>query len=93
VPEVYELMQTANVALVHAEGEKAPSPIETIGAIADFAYVRLRAREGYRPRALRTWADRLREVMASGKDAYAYFRHDDDGANARAAMRLRDALA
>ena len=93
VDEVYELLRTANVALVHAEGEKAPSPVETIGTTADFAYVRLRAREGYRPKAVRAWADRLREVLASGKDVYAYFRHDDDGANAKSAMRLRDALA
>jgi uncharacterized protein YecE (DUF72 family) len=93
VPEVYELLRTANVALVHAEGEKAPSPVETLGATADFAYVRLRAREGYPPRKVRAWADRLREVLASGKDVYAYFRHDDDGANARSALRLRDALA
>jgi uncharacterized protein YecE (DUF72 family) len=93
VPEVYELLRTANVALVHAEGEKAPSPVGTLGATADFAYVRLRAREGYPPRKVRAWADRLREVLASGKDVYAYFRHDDDGANARSALRLRDALA
>jgi hypothetical protein len=32
-------------------------------------------------------------VLASGKDVYAYFRHDDDGRNAISAMRLRDALA
>jgi uncharacterized protein YecE (DUF72 family) len=93
VEEVYELLRTANVALVHAEGEKAPSPVETVGTTADFAYVRLRAREGYRPKAIRAWADRLQEVLASGKDVYAYFRHDDDGRNATSAMRLRDALA
>ena len=93
VPEVYELMRTANVALVHAEGEKAPSPVETVGTTADFAYVRLRRREGYSRHRVKTWAGRLREVLASGKDVYAYFRHDDDGANAVSAMRLRDALA
>ena len=93
VEDVYELLRTANVALVHAEGEKAPSPPETIPSVASFAYVRLRAREGYGRRAVAKWAERLREVMASGKDVYAYFRHDDDGANARSAMRLRDLLA
>jgi uncharacterized protein YecE (DUF72 family) len=93
VDEVYELLRSANVALVHAEGEKAPSPVETVGTTADFAYVRLRAREGYRPKAIRAWAARLREVLGSGKDVYAYFRHDDDGRNAISAMRLRDALA
>jgi len=93
VDDVYELLRTANVALVHAEGEKSPSPVETVATVAGFAYVRLRAREGYRKKKLDAWAARLREVMASGKDVYVYFRHDDDGANARAALKLRDALA
>jgi uncharacterized protein YecE (DUF72 family) len=92
VPEVYDLLRTINVPLVHAEGEKSPSPLDTIGATADFVYVRLRRREGYSRARVRTWARRLREILESGKDVYAYFRHDDDGANALAAIRLRDAL-
>ena len=90
--EVYELLRTANVALVHAEGEKAPSPVETFDRTADFAYVRLRAREGYPDATVDAWAKRLRTSMESGKDLYAYFRHDDDGANALSALRLRAAL-
>lgn len=93
VPEVYELLRMRDVALVHAEGERAPSPVETLGQTADFAYVRLRSREGYDDVAVATWTERLRGVLAAGKDVYAYFRHDDDGANARAAEKLRDALA
>jgi len=93
VPAVYELMRTANVALVHAEGEAKPSPVETIGAIADFAYVRLRRREGYTRYRVKKWAALLGGIRAGGKDVYAYFRHDEDGSNARSAMRLRDALA
>ena len=91
--EVYGLLRVRNVALVHAEGERAPSPLETIGATADFAYIRLRAREGYDPAAVATWAERLAATRASGKDVYAYFRHDDDGSNGVAAEQLRDALA
>ena len=91
--EVYELLRTANVALVHAEGEKAPSPVETLDRTASFAYVRLRAREGYPDASIDAWAKRLRAVFANGKDVYAYFRHDDDGSNALSALRLRDALA
>ena len=92
-PEVYELLRTANVALVHAEGEMKPSPLETIGTIADFAYVRLRRREGYTRYRVKKWAALLGGIRAGGKDVYAYFRHDDDGANALSALRLRDALA
>jgi len=90
---VYELLRTANVALVHAEGEKAPSPVETLDRTADFAYVRLRAREGYPDDAVDAWEARLRAVLAGGKDVYAYFRHDEDGSNALSALRLREALA
>ena len=93
VPEVYELLRTANVALVHAEGEKAPSPVETLDQTADFAYVRLRAREGYPDASVDAWAARLRAVLNAGKDVYAYMRHDDDGSNGLSAIRLRDALA
>jgi uncharacterized protein YecE (DUF72 family) len=90
--DVYSLLAARNVALVHAEGERAPSPLDKIGRTADFAYLRLRAREGYAPAAVATWAERLRAVRASGKDVYAYFRHDDDGSNGVAAEQLRDAL-
>ena len=90
--EVYELLRTANVALVHAEGEKAPSPVETLDQTADFAYVRLRAREGYPEPSVDAWAARLRSVRGAGKDVYAYLRHDDDGSNGLSAIRLRDAL-
>ncbi len=93
VDEVYELLRTANVALVHAEGEGHPSPVETVGMTASFAYVRLRAREGYPDAAVDVWARRLDEVLEGGKDLYAYFRHDEDGANALSALRLRDALS
>ena len=92
VDEVYELLRTANVPLVHAEGESKPSPVDTVGTTADFAYVRLRAREGYPDDAVDVWAKRLGAIRDAGKDVYAYFRHDDDGSNALSALRLRDAL-
>jgi len=93
VQEVYDLLRTANVPLVHAEGEKAPSPVETLGATADFAYARLRERSGYPDDAVDAWVGRLRVFLDSGKDVYAYFRHDDDGSNALSAERLRRSLA
>ena len=90
--EVYELLRTRGVALVHAEGERAPSPLETVGATAPFAYLRLRSEAGYGDAAVDAWAERLRPLLARGSDVYAYFRHDDTGANALSAERLRDAL-
>jgi uncharacterized protein YecE (DUF72 family) len=91
--EVYDLLRTANVPLVHAEGEKAPSPIETLGTTAEFAYARLRAREGYDDAAVEAWAARLRALMGQDMDVYAYFRHDEDGSNALAAERLARLLS
>lgn len=93
VPEVYELLRTANVALVHAEGEKAPSPVETLGETADFGYARLRNASGYTDDAVDAWAERLRALLDAGKDIYAYFRHDEDGSNALSAERLRRAIS
>jgi uncharacterized protein YecE (DUF72 family) len=93
VDDVYELLRTVGVALVHAEGEKAPSPIETLGTTSPFAYARLRKREGYTEEEVQAWSERLRPMLEAGKDVYAYFRHDDTGANALSAERLRDLLA
>jgi uncharacterized protein YecE (DUF72 family) len=93
VEDVYELLRTAGVALVHAEGERAPSPVETIGTTAPFVYARLRKREGYAEDDVQTWAAAFRSMVEAGKDVYAYFRHDDTGANALSAERLRDLLA
>ncbi|MGH2450170.1 MAG: DUF72 domain-containing protein [Candidatus Limnocylindria bacterium] len=93
VPETEELLRLRKVTLVHAEGERAPSPVESLGRSADFAYVRLRDERGYDEAAVAAWAERLRALLAAGKDVYAYFRHDEDGANGLAAERLRDLLA
>ena len=93
VDEVYELLRTAGVALVHAEGEKAPSPVETLGTTSSFAYARLRKREGYTEDDVNAWSERLRSMLAASKDVYVYFRHDDTGGNALSAERLRDRLA
>jgi len=91
--DVYELLRAANVALVHAEGEKSPSPVETLGLTAHFAYARLRNRDGYADDAVDAWAARFRALLDSGKDVYAYFRHDEDGSNALSAERLRRAIS
>lgn len=92
-PEVYDLLRTANVPLVHAEGEKSPSPVETLGDTGDFAYARLRSASGYTDDAVGAWAARMRALLDAGKDVYAYFRHDEDGSNALSAERLRRAIS
>ena len=92
VPEVYEILALRKVALCHAEGERAPSPLGTLEGAADFAYLRLRDERGYDDAAVALWAGRCAALLAQGTDVYAYFRHDDDGSNGIAAERLRAAL-
>ena len=92
VPEVYEILALRKVALCHAEGERAPSPLGTLEGAADFAYLRLRDERGYDDAAVALWAGRCSALLAQGTDVYAYFRHDDDGSNGIAAERLRQAL-
>ncbi len=90
-PEVYELLSSRGVALVHDDGEgHAPSPLETIGATAPFAYLRLRSETPYSEEQLQEWARRAREQLAAGRDAYVYLRHDEDGSMGVAALRLRE---
>ncbi|MBI2773425.1 MAG: DUF72 domain-containing protein [Chloroflexi bacterium] len=93
-PEVYELLAARGVALVHDDGEgHAPSPLETIGATAPFAYLRLRSEEPYSDEDVKNWAGVVSEQLAAGRDVYAYFRHDEDGTMAISALRLRELVA
>lgn len=90
-PPVYELLRSRGVALVHDDGEgHAPSPLETLGATAPFAYLRLRSETPYDDGAIRVWAAVIAEQVRAGRDVYAYLRHDDDGEMGVAALRLRE---
>lgn len=91
--EAYDLLASRRVALVHDDGEgHAPSPLATLGATAPFAYVRLRSETPYDEPAIRRWADVVAGLVRSGKDVYAYLRHDEDGRMGVAAVALREAL-
>ena len=93
-PGVYELLATRGVALVHDDGEgHAPSPLETIGATAPFAYLRLRYETPYDDEAIRRWAGVIGDQVRVGRDVYAYLRHDEDGEMGLAAVKLRELLA
>src|SRR5438552_2998211 len=69
-----------------------PDFLFALKASQQITYVRQRDRAGYPDAAVDTWTSRLRSHLADGRDVYAYFRHDDTGANALSAERLRDAL-
>lgn len=92
VPEVATILGLRNVALCHADGERAPAPLDVAAGCADFAYLRLRDPRGYDGAAVDGWAARCRDLLARGTEVYVYFRHDADGSNGLAAERLHRAL-
>ncbi|MDR7482217.1 MAG: DUF72 domain-containing protein [Armatimonadota bacterium] len=44
--------------------------------VGPFVYLRLH-RSAYGPEAMATWAARARDLLAQGRDVYAYFTHED----------------
>lgn len=87
---VYAILRQHDVALCTAEGERAPAPFTVTGS---FVYVRLRDKDvAYTEESLAAWRERLAEVLAGGRDAYAYLYHDEAGENAVMATRLAQAL-
>ena len=54
---------------------------------APFSYLRLRE-PPYDEAALQGWADRVRPVLASGAEVYAYFKHEDEPTAPLCAERL-----
>jgi uncharacterized protein YecE (DUF72 family) len=97
-----EILIARGAALCWAD--RRGRPASPLWRTAGFAYVRLHEgtahpRPSYGPRALRTWAGRVRDALAEG-DAYVYFNNDPGGAavrNARsflaASTRDRDQLS
>ena len=53
-----------------------------------FAYLRLR-KEAYTDGELGAWAERIAAALAEGRDVYAFLKHEEGGAAARWAERLR----
>ena len=71
---VYEILKKRNVALCLAESEKLEIPKVLT---ADFAYFRLR-RADYSPEDRAGATEKVRELLAGGRDAYVYFKHEED---------------
>lgn len=93
VDDAYEILRSRGVALVHDDGEgHAPSPLETVGATAPFAYLRLRSETPYDDGQIERWAGVISAHVGAGKDVYAYLRHDEDGQMGVAALKLRALL-
>jgi len=88
VDEVYDELRRNNVSLCVAESEKLEVP-EVI--TADFVYYRLRKPE-YTEEDVDALAARARELLATGRDLYLMFKHEDTPAGAlNAEMVLKKA--
>ena len=70
---VYELLQKHGAALCLAESERLVVP-EVV--TADFVYSRLRKAE-YTAQDREEIGNRVEQILASGKDAYVFFKHEE----------------
>ena len=75
--------------MVTETDEETNPPLTVTGPVV---YVRLR-RSLYGTLDLDAWAGRLEPFLADGRDAYAFFRHDTDGATPAYAVALAERLA
>jgi len=73
--DVYRILAAKNAALVIADFGDKTTPMQ---ATANHGYLRLRD-EGYTPKDLVKWADRVTEQAATWQDAFVYFKHEDAG--------------
>jgi len=88
IDEVYRLFEKHGIALCLAESDKFEVP-EVV--TAGFVYVRLR-KEDYSAEERAEVADRVRGMLAGGRDAYVFFKHEDTPAGAVYAEELLKAV-
>ena len=88
--DVYALLRTHNAALVAAETDPDESEL-TVPFVptADWGYLRLR-RKAYEAGALAAWAGKIRG--AGWKEAFVFFKHEDEGTGPRLAAEFMQIL-
>jgi uncharacterized protein YecE (DUF72 family) len=85
---VYALLERHGVALCLAESEKLTIPKVITSS---FVYSRLRMPE-YSPQDRKEIAERVRELLDSGRDVYVFFKHEETPAGALYAEELLHAF-
>ncbi len=83
--DVYETLRKANATLAVADWEDESKTAPLIRT-SDIAFLRLR-KDDYRDEELSQWLERLREQ--GFEEVYVFFKHEDDGAAPKLAMRLQ----
>ncbi len=86
--DVYERLRARNAALAIVEDEDATTPAV---ATADWGYFRLRAVD-YTDARLAEWVTTIRTVGAAWRDAFVFFKHEDEGTGPALAKRLEAIL-
>ncbi len=86
--EVFGRLSKRNLALCVADSEKLSAPVRIT---ADFAYFRLRD-EGYTPDDVRRWGDTIARRTESCREAFVYFKHEEEGKGPEFARLLMDHL-
>jgi uncharacterized protein YecE (DUF72 family) len=84
IDEVYETLRARNVSLCVAESERLEVP-EVI--TADFVYYRLR-KPDYTEEDVAAFAARSKELLATGRDLYLMFKHEETPEGALNAEKL-----
>jgi uncharacterized protein YecE (DUF72 family) len=87
-PTVFDLLRTHDIALCIADSEKMSTPVV---ATASYTYFRLRD-EGYQPADIVKWAETVRDASGS-RDAFVYFKHEEEGKGPAFAKTLVDAMS
>jgi uncharacterized protein YecE (DUF72 family) len=90
VDETFGALRAAGAALCATELDDRPAP--DLRVTGPFLYLRLRRAE-YDRGAIDAWAARLVPFLASGMDAFAFFRHDEIGLAPGHALALEAAVA
>jgi uncharacterized protein YecE (DUF72 family) len=86
---VFDRLRARNLALCIADtGERTTPLVET----ADYGYFRLRD-EGYGPADLERWAGELAARRDRWREAFVYFKHEEEGKGAEFAQALTGILA
>ena len=91
--EIRALLERYGAALCWADREE--KPIAPLWRTTDWTYLRLHHGAegwGYRPSALREWADRLAATWTDDEDAYVYFNNDPGGAAVIDAVTFAEAV-
>jgi uncharacterized protein YecE (DUF72 family) len=91
VDETFAALREAGAILCATDLDELDEP-PTLRRTGPSLYVRLR-RSAYADDALDAWAARLAPFIADGTDAFAIFRHDEDGTSAVRAQAFPDRVA